>query len=85
MMELLGPRTNAAQRTEVREKVTDSWRWNRVAKKSHATFVQTSLEPQPAADATKATVHPLKLCRGIADNGSERAWRESGFFILAML
>ena len=25
------------------------------------------------------------VCRGITDNGSERAWRESGFFLLAML
>src|SRR5437879_6825757 len=52
MMELRA-RTNAASRTEVREKVTDSWRWNRVAKKSHATFVQASLEPHRQRTAAR--------------------------------
>jgi hypothetical protein len=28
---------------------------------------------------------PLKLCRRIAKKGSDGAWPESGFFILAML
>ncbi len=28
---------------------------------------------------------PLRICRQMGQNGSQATWRESGFFILAML
>jgi hypothetical protein len=30
-------------------------------------------------------IHRSGLCRGDAENGSERAWRKCGFFIFAMI
>src|SRR5450631_4150512 len=60
-------RTNAAFRTEMREKVTDSWRRYEGAKRSHATFVEASLLAVPATDRGAAlcwggpTVHRLDL------------------------
>jgi hypothetical protein len=81
----------------MREKVTDSWRWNGngVTKKLYATLPK-SLAEEPAAPAangggalrdgrTEGNGPPLKLCRRIAKKGSDGAWPESGFFILAML
>jgi len=41
---------------------------------------------QPCAGGEpKPMVHRSRLCRRGTENGSERAWRGSGFFILAML
>jgi hypothetical protein len=90
----------------MREKVTDSWRWNGngVTKKLYATFAKElgqrtwpkSLAEELAAPAANSggalrdgraegNGPPLKLCRRIAKKGSDGAWPESGFFILAML
>src|ERR1700730_11219937 len=71
MMELPA-RTNAAYPIEMREKVTDSWRRNKVAKKSYATLPKRSLAPrqQPAAaqhcveGGPNATAHRLALSLG---------------------
>jgi hypothetical protein len=85
----------------MREKVTDSWRWNGngVTKKLYATFAKelgqrawpnNLLRRQPTAaehcdGRAEGNGPPLELCRRIAKKGSDGAWPESGFFILAML